>query len=73
MDNKWWPTSKMTAVGISGVMYAWGVFAIEMFYDVSLVPIEVALNQTWVMFLAGYAVTEHRGSTWISPSRSSGS
>ncbi|HEY7822986.1 MAG TPA: hypothetical protein VIG24_09145 [Acidimicrobiia bacterium] len=64
--SKWWPTSKMTAVGISGVMYTWGVFALEFFYDVSLAPVEVAANQTWVMFLIGYAVTEHRRSAWIS-------
>lgn len=59
-SSRWWPTSKMTAVGVAGALYAWGVFALQQFYGVDLSPVEVALNQTWVTFLVGYSITEHR-------------
>lgn len=58
--SRWWPTSKITAIGVAGVMYTWGVFALEHFYGVDLEPFIVAANQTWILFLIGYTVTEQR-------------
>lgn len=57
---RWLPTSKMTAVGVSGAVYTWAIWVLDRFYDTALEPLVVAANQTWVMFLIGYAVTEQR-------------
>ena len=65
--SKWWPTSKMTGVGVSGFIYVWGVFMLEKYYGVTLEPWVVAANQAWITFLIGYSVTELRGGgPWIS-------
>jgi hypothetical protein len=62
--SRWWPTSKMTGVGVSGVLYVWGVFMLETFYGVELEPWVVAANQAWILFLVGYSITELRGTQW---------
>lgn len=65
--SKWWPTSKMTGVGVSGILYAWAVYVLDNYYGVALEPFVVAANQAWVTFLIGYSVTELRGGgAWIS-------
>ncbi len=60
--SKWIPTSKMTAVFMAGTIYAFGVTVIGLVYEVPLNPIDVAWNQLWFTFLAGYGATENRPS-----------
>jgi hypothetical protein len=57
---RWLPSSKITAVGISGAIYAWGVWILVHFYKVNFNVFEVAATQAWLVFLVGYAITEHR-------------
>ena len=60
---KWLPSSKMTAVGVTGAVYTWGVWVLDHYYDVGLEPLVIAGTQACVSFIIGYAITEHR---WIS-------
>ena len=60
MKSKWAPSSKITAVGVAGVLYSWGVWMLDYYYETELEPFVVAVNQTWILFLLGYAITEHR-------------
>ena len=57
---KWAPSSKMTAVGITGVIYSFGVWLLVRYYGLDIGPFEVAATLTWVTFLIGYSITEHR-------------
>ena len=58
--QKWIPTSKITAVGVAGVIYSFGVWLLVNYYETPIGPFEVAATQTWVLFLIGYSITEHR-------------
>ncbi len=60
--SKWIPTSKMTAVFLAGTIYSFGVTVVGEVYDLDLNAIDVAWNQLWFTFLAGYGATEHRPS-----------
>ena len=58
--QRWVPTSKVTAVGITGVVYTWGTWILTHYYELAIGPVELTATQTWVTFLIAYAVTEHR-------------
>lgn len=59
---RWLPSSKITAVGISGFIYAWGVWVLVKYYQAEFHPFDVAATQAWIVFLVGYSITEHRQS-----------
>lgn len=58
--RKWVPTSKMTAVGISGGFVIWGVWAMYFYYEILLEPWVAAFWTLGISFSFGYVVTEHR-------------
>lgn len=57
---RWLPSSKVTAVGIAGGIYAWGVWVLITFYGVEFNMFEVSTTQAWVTTLIGYSISEHR-------------
>lgn len=58
--REWLPTSKMTAVGVSGGFVVYGVWALWRFYGVALEPWVAAFWTLSIPFAFGYVVTEHR-------------
>lgn len=63
-NRKWWPTSKMTAVGFTGSIYVAAVAGLGEMYGVELHPVDVAAVQLLILFGIGYAITENRGNGW---------
>lgn len=51
---KWKPGPVVIAVLAAGVVGAWTVIALVVFYDVALAPIDVAVNMAAFMSLAGW-------------------
>ncbi len=58
--RKWVPTSKMTAVGVSGGFVVWGTWALNFYYGILLEPWVAAFWTLAGSFSFGYVVTEHR-------------
>lgn len=58
--RKWVPTSKMSAMGISGGFVVYGVWALWYYYEVLLEPWVAAFWAVAIPFSFGYVVTEHR-------------
>jgi hypothetical protein len=50
----------MTAVIISGSIYSWFIWVLTIWYETPLEPWLVAVNQTWIVGLIGWAVSENR-------------
>lgn len=58
--RRWLPTSKMTAVIVSGCIYTWFIWVLENFYGLRIEPWVVAANQAWIVGLIGWSITERR-------------
>lgn len=58
--RKWVPTSKITAVGVTGGFVIYGVWALWFYYEVVLEPWVAAFWAVAIPFSFGYVVTEHR-------------
>jgi hypothetical protein len=58
--KRWAPSSKITAVLLTGIVYTAGLWLLTNYYGLDAPPVNVALTQTWVTFIIGYAITENR-------------
>lgn len=51
---QWKPGPVVMAVFVAGVLCVWAVFALVVFYNLALEPIDVAVNTAAFMTLAGW-------------------